>query len=418
MNNPDPHAGQGGMPPSPPQGARAPRRSWWRHLLTHDAADAFEIFEGTNVLFGRHESCDIRVTSRKASRQHAELQWQGSQAMLVDLGSNNGCFVNDQRIAEPTPLKDGDEIRIASYISIYRKVHSDDELEDDENSGAMTTAGIATIFSGRLEDKPVVEVLTSLAGDTATGVLNILPKQGSIGISSGLPMWAEAGGLQGEEAILAILKLRSGMFVFAPQYEDRPQTCRRSFAQIISDALSTAPASPSGGVPRPKAPTGRIPPAPPPGTRRMGALPGRPPSGTRRVEAQPGRPGEAGAPRSPQTPPVAPPMPARPRVTGRQAPVSRPGPGPRQPSPNSGAPGPGAPGQGQAGQGQAGQGQGPRGSATPPRRPPPSPRSSGSGRLPGATGPEGAGAPQPPPSPGTNRRPPPQPPRRPPPPQP
>ena len=47
---------------------------------------------------GRAEDNDIVVADPAVSRHHAELRNVGGQYHLVDLGSNNGTFVNGQRI--------------------------------------------------------------------------------------------------------------------------------------------------------------------------------------------------------------------------------------------------------------------------------------------------------------------------------
>ncbi len=56
------------------------------------------------------------------SRRHAELSWAECRLMLRDLGSNNGTWVNDQRLpspgrgqpGEPAELHAGDAVRIAN----------------------------------------------------------------------------------------------------------------------------------------------------------------------------------------------------------------------------------------------------------------------------------------------------------------
>ncbi len=62
---------------------------------------------------GRSVECDIVLTDDdRVSRNHAEITRQGTHLMLVDCGSRNGVWLNHHRIAEATPLKTGDRIRI------------------------------------------------------------------------------------------------------------------------------------------------------------------------------------------------------------------------------------------------------------------------------------------------------------------
>jgi adenylate cyclase len=52
----------------------------------------------------------------------------GEGAVVEDLGSRNGSFVNDRRITAPTSLADGDRLKLGSVLLTYRSV-----------SGATTT---------------------------------------------------------------------------------------------------------------------------------------------------------------------------------------------------------------------------------------------------------------------------------------
>jgi hypothetical protein len=47
------------------------------------------------VLFGRAVSCDGRLTSAGASKEHASIDWDGSGWILRDLGSRNGTRINN-----------------------------------------------------------------------------------------------------------------------------------------------------------------------------------------------------------------------------------------------------------------------------------------------------------------------------------
>ncbi len=62
---------------------------------------------------GRARESHIWVDSDKASRNHAELRRGGGNIAVVDLGSTNGTFVNNERIQanQPMLLQGGDEIR-------------------------------------------------------------------------------------------------------------------------------------------------------------------------------------------------------------------------------------------------------------------------------------------------------------------
>jgi EAL domain-containing protein (putative c-di-GMP-specific phosphodiesterase class I) len=58
------------------------------------------------------------------SRKHAELEYQSQIAIIRDLGSRNGTFVNDERLLpqEPRHLKDGDSVRFGHIAFAFTLV--------------------------------------------------------------------------------------------------------------------------------------------------------------------------------------------------------------------------------------------------------------------------------------------------------
>ena len=63
---------------------------------------------GPKFSIGREDDCDLVLDDEKVSRHHAYIEVRDGQASIHDLGSSNGTYVNGARIAEPTPLRDGD----------------------------------------------------------------------------------------------------------------------------------------------------------------------------------------------------------------------------------------------------------------------------------------------------------------------
>ena len=69
------------------------------------------------VLLGRRGT-DIVMEDSGVSRKHCAVEVHGSSAMLVDLGSSNGTFVDGQRV-ETHPLKHTSEFRIGSTTVMF-----------------------------------------------------------------------------------------------------------------------------------------------------------------------------------------------------------------------------------------------------------------------------------------------------------
>ncbi len=69
---------------------------------------------------GRAVECDIVITSKRVSREHARLVREGRRVMLEDLNSTNGTFLNDERILEPMELRDGDIVGVGDVKFTFR----------------------------------------------------------------------------------------------------------------------------------------------------------------------------------------------------------------------------------------------------------------------------------------------------------
>jgi DNA-binding winged helix-turn-helix (wHTH) protein len=96
-------------------GIRLTARGCW---LTWEARD-IPLHEGTNVL-GREPQAEAVIDAATVSRRHARIQIAGQGAILDDLGSKNGTYVGGTRVTGPTPVLDGDEIRVGSAVVRFR----------------------------------------------------------------------------------------------------------------------------------------------------------------------------------------------------------------------------------------------------------------------------------------------------------
>lgn len=83
------------------------------HLLDED-----------RITIGRAVECQIVITSRRVSREHARLERQGRHVILVDLGSTNGTFLNDERALAPAELREGDQISIGAVVLTFHDPES------------------------------------------------------------------------------------------------------------------------------------------------------------------------------------------------------------------------------------------------------------------------------------------------------
>jgi DNA-binding winged helix-turn-helix (wHTH) protein len=86
------------------------------------------LLPGENVI-GREGDGVILVKSSTVSRRHARILIDASGAVVEDLKSKNGTYVNDRRIEAPTPVVDGDQVRIGSLLFTFRLAQGNETTE-------------------------------------------------------------------------------------------------------------------------------------------------------------------------------------------------------------------------------------------------------------------------------------------------
>jgi hypothetical protein len=67
---------------------------------------------GGDVVFGRGDTAEIRLSDPFASSRHARVYEQGRILVIEDLGSTNGTYLNEELLDGPRPLHPGDRVRI------------------------------------------------------------------------------------------------------------------------------------------------------------------------------------------------------------------------------------------------------------------------------------------------------------------
>lgn len=67
------------------------------------------------LLLGRHPECDVKLDLPAISRRHCCVAVAGDQAILRDLGSRHGVYLNGARVEE-AKLQSGDEIAVGPIL--------------------------------------------------------------------------------------------------------------------------------------------------------------------------------------------------------------------------------------------------------------------------------------------------------------
>ncbi len=102
-------------------------------------SQTFALADGETII-GRDPRCQVWLDHSGVSRRHAQIRigTDLDRPMLTDLGSTNGTFVRGERVDEPTPLADGDVIKIGS-ISVKFREWTDGSARTKRIRGAPRT---------------------------------------------------------------------------------------------------------------------------------------------------------------------------------------------------------------------------------------------------------------------------------------
>lgn len=94
--------------------------------------------EGENVL-GREGEGIVALESTTVSRRHARIVMRQGEAVVEDLGSKNGTFVNDVRVTSSVPLADGDRLRMGSVLMTFRLARLSVSTQTQSSAGPIPT---------------------------------------------------------------------------------------------------------------------------------------------------------------------------------------------------------------------------------------------------------------------------------------
>jgi two-component system, NtrC family, response regulator AtoC len=159
-----------------PDGDRSASRAYLL-VVEGESSRAVPLPASGELIIGRAKTADVQLKDLGVSRHHTRISVTGHQTSIADLGSENGTFVNGERIAGTQLLLSGDVITIlgvsiVAYAEprapIMRQVldlsrgrmRIEEELERAARFG-RTVGVLALLFGGRA-DRPAVTA--TLAG--------------------------------------------------------------------------------------------------------------------------------------------------------------------------------------------------------------------------------------------------------------
>jgi pSer/pThr/pTyr-binding forkhead associated (FHA) protein len=194
---------------------------------------------GKRYCIGRGGGNEFYLPDVRASREHAEIRWDGKAFVLTDLKSSNGTFLNGEPLTESAALKEGDEIQVGEHVLRVRaedatRVAAEYEetkkkveewqtvVEMNDDPEPVRGGGL----SGTIESMGLPQVIQMLEGGRKTGRLLVTAPgiSGSIRFNEGRVVAGEGraienpdAAVEGAEAVYALLELERGVFEFLPQ---------------------------------------------------------------------------------------------------------------------------------------------------------------------------------------------------------
>ncbi|MGD0838260.1 MAG: GGDEF domain-containing protein [Polyangia bacterium] len=113
---------------TPPGSAKVDREHAYLIVLAGSAMGEMFKLSRKQTIIGRGQNAHIRMMDEGVSREHCEIEADGAQMILHDLGSTNGTFCRGARIDRHT-LEDGDKILVGSSTVLKFTYHDSlDEL--------------------------------------------------------------------------------------------------------------------------------------------------------------------------------------------------------------------------------------------------------------------------------------------------
>lgn len=90
----------------------------------------FPLNRGVTTI-GRAQENDIVINNLALSRRHAQVELRAGRFEVSDLGSQNGVFVNQERLRAPRALAEGDRVVLGTYTFVFSDEGVDEERRED-----------------------------------------------------------------------------------------------------------------------------------------------------------------------------------------------------------------------------------------------------------------------------------------------
>ena len=122
------------------------------------------------VVFGRDETCQVRLATNEVSRFHCRVRCAADSVVVTDIDSRNGTLINDVPIQGETELHPGDTLRVGpvAFQLVGKKV-----------TGPASTVQASTAPASSAKKKPsddsIMDWLADEEGESQAGDTREMP---------------------------------------------------------------------------------------------------------------------------------------------------------------------------------------------------------------------------------------------------
>ena len=125
------------------------------------------------LVVGRDEDCQLRLTSSLVSRKHCILDVRPDGIWVRDLASQNGTYVNDVAVTQPLLLRTGDILRVGAALfqvpetaPLPKSKKATGKISDNDIADWLTDD--SDLQGLKASDTTVIQGRASAETDTAT----------------------------------------------------------------------------------------------------------------------------------------------------------------------------------------------------------------------------------------------------------
>ena len=135
-------------------------------------AEQRRVIDGAGLVVGRTTPADLIVADSEVSRSHCRVELRNGKALVTDLGSTNGTYVNGERIAAPTVLPVGGLLQVGREV-LKHEWRTQREIDESDEFGrdlARADAYVRALLpqpltSGAIRTDWVYQPSAKLGGD-------------------------------------------------------------------------------------------------------------------------------------------------------------------------------------------------------------------------------------------------------------